>query len=354
MADKPAGEKTEKPTPRRLEKAREEGRIPQSMELPAAFTLIALLGAFVFAGKRLFEWCRYIVIDGLSCRTEFFNSGDSFTEFFGKTFLESITTSMPFYISVLLGGIAASIMMGGVTFSSKTLKWKLEELNVVSGIKRLFSINSVVKLVLSIAKIVIIAIIVINYTRSRLDTISTMQWETIGGILTGISKLLLGAMIRICIALLVMAVLEAAFQKWKYFKDMKMTKQEVKEEMKSQDGSPEVKSKIRQIQFQMASRRMLADVPDANVVVVNPTHVAVALKYDNKTMQAPIVVAKGGDIMCEKIKEIARAHGVPIIRRVSLARTLFSEVEIGRSIPEKLFVAVAEVLAMIYRIKHNR
>ncbi len=354
MPDKPAGEKTEEATPKRIQKAREEGRVAQSQELPAAVGLVALVAVSAFAGPKLIDWFRDLIKEGLSCRIDYIHDGDAFLEFFKQRCADMIWMALPFMVAIMLGGIIATMIMGGITFTLKPLKFKTEELSIPGGFKRLFSMNSLIKLISSIAKIVVIGIIVAIYIRSKMDEIATYQWVEPANLVGVISTFVLGALIRICIALLVIAIAEAAYQKWKYNKNLKMTKQEVKEERKSQDGSPEIKSRIRQLQYQLASRRMLQDVPDANVVIVNPTHYAVAIKYDSKTMPAPIVVAKGSDLMCEKIKEIARANGVPIIRRPVLARNLHANVDIGAIIPEDLFVAIAEVLAMIYRIKHNR
>ncbi len=354
MPDKPAGEKTEDATPKRIQKAREEGRVAQSQELPAAVGLIALVAVSVFTGPKLIAWFSDLIREGLSCKVDYLHDGDAFIEFFTQRCVDMIWMSLPFMVAIMLGGIIATMIISGITFTLKPLKFKTEELSIPNGIKRLFSMNSIVKLVSSVAKMIVIGIIVAFYISSRMDELATYQWVEPANLVQVISSFVLGALIRICIALLVIAIAEATYQKWKYNKNMKMTKQEVKEERKSQDGSPEIKSRIRQLQFQLASRRMLQDVPDANVIIVNPIHYAVAVKYDSKTMAAPIVVAKGSDLMCEKIKEIARANGVPIIRRPSLARNLHANVDIGAVIPEDLFVAIAEVLAMIYRIKHNR
>jgi flagellar biosynthetic protein FlhB len=161
-------------------------------------------------------------------------------------------------------------------------------------------------------------------------------------------------MIRICIALVVIAIADAFYQKWKYIKELKMTRQELKEERKDTEGSPEVKGRIRKVQLGMAMKRMLQEVPKASVVLVNPTHVAVALRYEAKTMEAPVMVAKGADHLAEKIREIARAYGVPIVRRPELARTIYSTVQPGNVIPQTLYAAVAEVLAMIYRLRNRK
>jgi flagellar biosynthetic protein FlhB len=206
----------------------------------------------------------------------------------------------------------------------------------------------------SILKLFFVSIIVWLYIRSNLDAFAAIRWAWSAQILAAMAKIILGLMIRVCIALLVIAIADVLYQKWKYTEDLKMTRQEVKEERKEVEGSPEVKKRIRKIQFEMTLRRMLQEVPKASVVLVNPTHVAVALRYEPKTMEAPVMVAKGADHMAEKIREIARAYGVPVVRKPELARTIYSTVKLGGAIPQTLYVAVAEVLAMIYRLRRRK
>jgi len=203
-------------------------------------------------------------------------------------------------------------------------------------------------------KLFFVSLIVWFYLRSRLNTLAGLRWVWSAQMLDVIARIALGLLIRICVALLVIAVADAFYQKWKYTQELKMTRQEVKQERKETEGSPEVKGRIRRMQIERATRRMMEDVPKASVVLVNPTHVAVALRYDAKTTDAPVVVAKGADHMAEKIREIARAYGVPIIRRPELARTIYASVKPGNPIPENLYVAVAEVLAMIYRLRRRK
>ncbi|MHC4727436.1 MAG: EscU/YscU/HrcU family type III secretion system export apparatus switch protein, partial [Planctomycetota bacterium] len=231
---------------------------------------------------------------------------------------------------------------------------KFDQLNPIAGLKKLVNARSLVKLLLDVLKLLFISLIVWFYLRSRLDMLARLRWAWSAQILVVIAKIILGMMIRIGIVLLVMGIADAYYQKWKYIQELKMTKQEVKEEMRDTLGSPEVKSRIRKLQFQAVLQRMLQEVPKANVVLVNPTHVAVALRYDAETMESPVVVAKGADHLAEKIREIARAYGVPIIRRPELARTIYSTVKLGNPIPETLYVAIAEVLAMIYRLRHRK
>jgi flagellar biosynthetic protein FlhB len=226
--------------------------------------------------------------------------------------------------------------------------------NPAAAIGSLFSPQSGVKLLISTVKIVFITIIVYYYLRNRIDDLVGLRWAWSFELITGITRLIFGVLIRMAIGLLLIGLADLFYQKWKYIQDLKMTKQEVKEEFRSMEGPPEVQRRIRQKQFEIAMRRMLQDVPKANVVVVNPDHVAVALRYDPDSMGAPIVVAKGADHICEKIKEVARAYGVPIIRRPELAREIFATVDLGKAIPEALFVAVAEILALVFRLRRNR
>ncbi|HEV57276.1 MAG TPA: EscU/YscU/HrcU family type III secretion system export apparatus switch protein [Phycisphaerales bacterium] len=233
-------------------------------------------------------------------------------------------------------------------------KLRFDQLNPAVVLKNLFSLQSAVKLLVTILKLVFISTIVYLYLRNRLNTLAALQWAWSLDLLGGIARLILGVLIRLCVGLLIIGVADYIFQRWRHTEGLKMSKHEVKEERRSTEGPPEVQRQIRRKQFEAAMRRMLQKVPKANVVLVNPTHVAVALQYDPKTMHAPVVVAKGADHLCEKIKEVARAYGVPIIRRPSLARELYATVDLDRPIPDKLFVAVAEILALIYRLRAQK
>jgi flagellar biosynthesis protein FlhB len=290
----------------------------------------------------------------MALNNEFMSGPDAFVGFFSSKIIEMTLIMTPFLVALTVAGIAGSIIVGGMTWSMSPLKWKLSTISPIKGTKNLFSLSSVMNLLLSIAKIIIVSVIVYIYFRDKLPSFIELQWLWPVDMPSAIAKPIVGIVTRICIALIAVALIDVAYQKWKYMKDMKMTKQEVKEEHKETDGSPEVKSKIRQMQMAIATKRMLEEVPKADVILVNPTHVAVAIRYDSAVSEAPVVKAKGGDHMCEKIKEIARAYGVPIVRKPKLARTIFKTVKIDEPIPENLFVAVAEVLAMIYRIRQRK
>jgi flagellar biosynthetic protein FlhB len=354
MAEQGAAERTEKPTGRRLSKTRAKGNVPHSQELTSTVALILLIGVLWFTSKSLLSWSITGLKSGLSCQTYMFKDSMSLVHFMNSTIINSTMVILPLLAALFLGGFLSSYSVGGMTNSSKALEFKWGALNPINGLKNLLNVRSIVNLSLSIVKLVFIAVIVWLYLEEKKETFAALRWAWTAEILTGISNLVLGVVIRICVAMLVISLADTWFQKWKYIEDLKMTKQEVKEEHKQQEGSPETKGRIRRLQYAMATKRMLQEVPKANVVLVNPTHYAVAIKYEAGNAEAPVVVAKGADHMAEKIREIARAYGVPIIRRPELTRTIYASVKLGEMIPEYLFVAVAEVLALIYRLRNRK
>jgi flagellar biosynthetic protein FlhB len=328
--------------------------VPQSQEFLSAASLIVLVGVTAFLGPWFVRWSQTMIREGLAADISVMDNAKSFSEFLNGKIIDTMLIASPFVLVLMVTGVGASILISGPTYSPKSLEWKLENLSPIRGLKNLFSPESLVKLVFSIVKLLFIGIIIWFYIEDKLEYLSTLQWLEADKILSAIGSLILGAVIRICLGLVVIGVADLIYHKWRHIEKLKMTKQEVRDENRDTEGAPEVKSRIRRKQYEAAMKRMLQDVPKANVVLVNPTHVAVALQYDPATMKAPVVVAKGGDHLCEKIKDIARSYGVPIIRRPSLARELFASVKLGKPIPDKLFTAVAEVLALIYRLRKNR
>ncbi len=316
--------------------------------------LFALVGILTILSHRVANWAATLTKEGFSCQTRFFSSSEAFINFINTKIADSIFISIPIWFALAAGVILATLAVSGPNFAPEALRLRFDSINPATGLQRLFNGKSFAKLLLSILKLIVVLIIVGAYLSRQVDTLMNLRWAWIGQIITVIGGIIFGVCIRVCIALLVLAVADAMYQKWKYIQELKMTRQEVKQELKDTEGSPEVKVRIRRLQLQMSMKRMLQDVPKAKVVLVNPTHVAVALKYDPPEINAPMVVAKGVDQVAEKIMEIARAHGVPIIRRPELARTIFSTVQIGEIIPQNLYVAVAEVLAMLHRLRKRR
>ncbi|MDD5135277.1 MAG: flagellar biosynthesis protein FlhB [Phycisphaerae bacterium] len=354
MADKPAAERTEQPTPKRLEKAREKGQTPHSQEFDSfASIFVLVMASFFFAGM-FNRWCVSQMVQSFSCSTPMFSDSGAFISYVNSKIISVILITLPFLAALTAGAIVTNLIVGGFTFAPAALAFKFDAINPASGMSNLINTKTMVNFLISIVKLMLVGLIVWWYLNSRLGEFIQLRWTWSITMMTTISKLIFGMLIRICVGLLVIGLVDMLYQKWKYIQDMKMTRQEVKEERKQTEGSPEVKSRIRRIQIEASRRRMLQEVPKATVVLVNPTHVAVAIKYDSKNMDSPVLLAKGADHMSEQIKTIARAYGVPIISRPELARTIYSTVKPGSAIPEMLYVAVAEVLAVVYRMKKQR
>jgi flagellar biosynthetic protein FlhB len=354
MAEQTVAEKTEQPTPRKLQKAKQKGHVPQSQELSSVATLLILIIMVALLGPNLLQWMETELKEGLSAEYSVFASPGVFIKFISNKITDLILVTAPIVAALVAGSVLAGIAVSGLNFSPGALELKFNQLNPVEGLQKLINGRSLVRLLLSILKLLFVSLIVWFYIKNKLDAFADLRWAWSGQMLASISKIILGLLIRVGIALLIISLTDVLYQKWKYIQDLKMTRQEVKQDHKDTEGSPEVKRRVRTIQFQMALKRSLQEVPKATVVLVNPTHVAVALHYDSKTMDAPVMVAKGADHLAEKIREIARAYGVPIVSRPELARTIYSTVKPGQTIPEDLYVAVAQILAMIYRLRHKK
>ena len=354
MAEQPVAEKTHQPTFRKLQKARDRGNLPQSQELLSVATLLVLIAMVTLLGPSLMNWFVVHIKHGLSCENVVFSDTEAFIAFINRKIISLLLVILPILAALFLSAVLAGVAISGINFAPRAVGFELNKLNPVTGFGNLVNVRSFVKLLTSILKLLCVSLVVWFYIRSRLEVFASLRWSWSAGILAVTAKLILGLLIRVGVVMLLIGIADVIFQKWKYIHDLKMTRQEAKQDRKDTEGSPEVKGRIRRIQVEMASRRMLREVPKASVVLVNPTHVAVALRYDSSEMEAPIMVAKGADQLAERIREIARAYGVPIIRRPELARTIYSTVKPGNPIPEALYVAVAEVLGMIYRLRRKK
>jgi flagellar biosynthetic protein FlhB len=302
----------------------------------------------------LMRWAQMELREGMTAHTIVFADAKTFTAFAYRKTLGLLLVMAPILAALAVASAAACIAVGGLNYAPGALEFNFNQFNPISGFGKLVNGRSLVKLVMSILKLILVSLIAWKYLWDKLPVMASLRWAWSGQMLAVIGEIILGLMTRIGVALVVVAVADAFYQKWKYRQELKMTRQEVRQEHKDLEGSPEIKRRIRTVQFETAARRMLKDVPKATVVLVNPTHVAVALRYEAKTMAAPVMVAKGADLLAERIREIARAYGVPVVSRPELARTIFATVEPGQTIPENLYVAVAEVLALIYRLRHKK
>ncbi len=354
MPDKPAQEKTEEPTPERLRKARERGNVLQSKEIASAFILVALLVVLALFARNMYGFFVFQVREGLTLNAGTSADLTGYSNLLKAKVAQSVLAILPFLIAGAGMSIFSGLIVGGWSYSPRAVTLKFNKLNPVTGLLNMMSLRSLVTLLTALIKLGIMVAIIWSYLDGRLGEVMHLRWETPEGSLVGIARLVFGLLVRVAVGMLGIALIDWAYQRWNYRKQLRMTKQEVKQEMKDKELSPQVRGRIRGIQIEMARKRMLQEVPTADVVLTNPTHVAVALRYDPANMQSPTVVGKGPDLLGEKIKEIARSHDVPIVQRPELARTIYNTVEVGEPIPETLFVAVAEVLAMIYRTRNKR
>lgn len=354
MADKPAAEKTEQPTPRKLSKARQEGQVAQSQELVSAVTLMVLILSVTFMGRPLLAWFESCVESSVSEPIDAFRDAGAFASYMNAQIIDAVVLILPILIVLSLAAIATSLAVGGFVLSTKSIEFKLDSINPSSVIQKLFSARSAVRLLMSIVKLLLVGLIAWYYIQSKLEMLAAIRWAWSLQILTTICQIIFGLCLRTGIAIIILGLVDAYYQKWQHTKDLKMTKQEVRQERKDEQGSPEIKSRIRRIQLQMSRKRLTETVPKASVVLVNPTHVACALQYDPKAMAAPILLVKGADEQAQRIMQIARSHGIPIVRRPEAARAIYATVKPGQPIPESLYIVVAEVLAMIYRIRQKK
>ena len=349
MADN--DDKTEQPTGKKIADARNKGQVPRSKEAGTFFVLIGgVLSIWAFSSF-LGSGLRQIIINSFSLTRDQIYSVDEFRRIFVQNILSIAIPIIGVAFCVFVLAIVGNIMIGGYNFSQEALKPKFNKLNPITGISRIFSLNSIIELVKGIFKVVFIASFCYFALSGRIHEVMGLSYiDPHAGIKRAISLLFQFMVIVVC-AIIPIIMIDVPYQKWHYLKQLRMSKQEVKDEYKDTEGNPQIKGKIKQLQFQMAARRMMQEVPAADVVVTNPTHFAVAIKYDPEGETAPLVVAKGVDEIAEKIKEIARESGVPVIPIPPLARSLYYTTDLNKEIPRGLFKAVASLLAWVMGMK---
>jgi flagellar biosynthetic protein FlhB len=352
MPETAGQERTEKATPKKREEARKKGQVAISREVSSAVVLLASLGFFYFAGSWMF-WS----LSGVMTRvfqnigTLRFDNIDDASVFSLEVLTRLFEILIPFLLPLAILGFAANILQVGFKITTEAIAPKLNKLNPISGMKRFVSIKSLVELAKSVVKILFIGTIAYFLVKSDMKAFPLLVHQDVGQILVFIARVSLKLSFFVCLALIILGILDFLYQRWQYQEDLKMTKQEVKDEQKQTYGDPKVKSRIRSMQLEMARRRMMEAVPEADVVITNPTHLAIALKFRAEEMVAPLVVAKGAGHVAQRIKEIATEHQVALVEDKPLAQALFKMVELGDYIPAELYRAVAEVLAYVYRLR---
>ena len=357
-ADGEGGEKTEPATDKKLRDARDEGKVAKSKELTAAFDLIVLflvLKVFMsFVGEKLLGFFSYIynrMPDFLN-ETQKDMSLVTVRNFMNDIILQFLLTCLPFFIFGVVVTILVSIVQVGWKVTTKPMAPKLDKFNPINGFKRIFSKDAIFELIKSVLKIGVILYMAYSSIKSHQNDIFILYELPLKRAVALVGDIIINTGLKISIVYLIVGIVDYIYNKHKFNEDMKMTKQEVKDEFKNTEGDPAIKGQQRKRMQEASQRRMMQDVPKADVVITNPTHFAVAIKYDADTNQAPVVTAKGQDYVAMKIKEIARDNNIRIVENKPLARMLFHNVELGAEIPPELYQSVAEILAMIYKENH--
>lgn len=355
--DGEGGEKTEPATAKKLREAREDGKVAKSKELTAAFDLIVLFlvlkvfvatagNGFLTVFRHVYKLMPDFVTDNaVDVSTRAVNS------FFLPVFTQMLVISAPFFAFGFAITLIINILQVGWKVSTKPMKPKLDRFNPISGFKRIFSKDSVFELFKSILKIGVIMYIAYTSIKDQANHIFILYDMPLGQAIGLCGEIIIDAGLKISLVYLVVGIADFIYQKFRFNEEMKMTKQEVKDEYKNTEGNPEIKGRQRQRMREASRRRMMQDVPKADVVITNPTHLAIAIKYEPEAYRAPIVLAKGEDSLAQKIRETAREHNIEIVENKPLARMLYANVDVGGEIPPELYQAVAEILAMVYNIR---
>ena len=352
MADNEDGqEKTEEPTSKRLQDAKRKGQIARSKELNTmAITLIggmALVGMSGHLGQELSE----IMTQAFTIAREEMFDPTALLRRLVSAVKDALLMLIPFFAVVVAVAIGSSVALGGIAVSGEAMAPKLSKLNPLKGLKRIFSVKGLVELLKALAKFLLVGGATALVLWVSLEEFIGLSRMELGPAVSELATLIGGSFILIATTLIQIAMVDVPFQLWDHKKQLKMTKQEIRDEMKETEGRPEVKGRIRSLQREMAQRRMMEEVPKADVIVTNPTHYAVALRYDQFSMQAPKVVAKGTDLVAANIRRIGSEHNVPVIEAPMLARAIHAHSELGENIPAGLYLAVAKLLAYVFQLR---
>lgn len=352
MADQASdAEKTEQPTAKRLQEARDRGQLARSRELTTAAVMIACTAVLLVQGGPMAAALGRVLAGGLAIDRERLLDPSQLTGALGAAVVDGLLAIVPVLLVATIASLLAPLALGGWVFSGAGLVPKFDRLNPVSGLGRVFSANGLVELVKALLKFVVVGAIAggVVWWLMR-DMVALGSLPTAAGIGRAAHLLALAFLLMSC-GLAVIAAVDAPWQWWHHRQQLMMTREEVREEFKESEGRPEVKSRIRDLQRKYSKRRMMADVPRADVVVTNPTHYAVALKYDPQKMRAPRVLAKGRDLIALEIRKLAEASRVPVFESPTLARVLHGSTDLGREIPAGLYLAVAQVLSYVYQLR---
>lgn len=349
-----AQERTERATPKRLREARERGQVPRSRELSTALLLLAGSGAFLALGGYLAGGLAALTRETLAYDRARALADDAMLIALGDGLIRAVVVLAPVFGLAVLVSLLAPLALGGWALSGRALRFDWQRLDPVRGLGRVFSLRGLTELAKALAKFGVVAALAVWLLLRLAPELVRLGAEPVEQGLTHTASLLGWALLALSAGMLLVAAVDVPFQLWDHARNLRMTRQEVRDELKETEGKPEVRSRIRRLQQEIARRRMMTEVPKADVVVTNPSHYAVALRYDPARMRAPVVVAKGADLIAAQIRRVAAAHGVPFLPAPPLARALYYATELNREIPAGLYVAVARVLAWVYQLKQAR
>ncbi len=353
MAEDTAQERTEQATAKRLREAREEGQVPRSRELTTMAMMLSSSGGFLLLGPSVIEGLDKLFHERLTLTKSQLFDDATITTALKDTVTHTLEVMAPFLILMTIVALLAPMALGGINFSGKALVFKWDRLNPIEGLKKLFGPRGLMELVKALAKFSVVAVVAVLVLWHWSGQLISLGMQPLRPALSQAIYLLAWSMLLISAALMLIAAVDVPFQLWDFSRQMKMTRQEIKDEFKETDGRPEVKSRVRRMQREFSRRRMMSEVPKADVVVVNPQHFAVALKYDQDSMGAPVVVAKGADYVALQIRSIARSSHVPILSAPALARAIYYSTELNKEVPAGLYVAVAKILAYVYQLRRK-
>jgi len=350
MPEQPGGDKTLPASPLKRQRAREDGKVAKSQDLVSAGALLAALLALRLMGPASFNRLTGVMYYYLGSFPDKIQDLENPQRFAIELIWVAVPIMLPFMLVMMLVGVLLNVMQIGILFTAKPLMPRLDKLNPITGLANLFTLRSFIELVKSILKVTLAVWIVWLTVKTRREQFVNLMAATPEALPAAVGGMIVMIWWRVAAAMLVLGLLDYGFQRWQYERDLMMTTQEARQELREFEGDPRIRQRVRQIQRQMAMQRMMGEVPRADVVITNPTEYAVALRYDAASMRAPVVVAKGARILAERIRTIAVENDVPIVRKPELARTLYRTIDVNQPVPEDLFRAVAEVLAYVYQI----
>ncbi len=346
--------KTEQATPKRTQDARKKGQVAKSREVSSALIMVACLTYFYFGTGGIIDRMMEVMKGSFHDLNRVELTVDALQLLVMTLLVKTLVIVLPLLLTLMAAGIVANLMQVGFIFSGEPLQPKLSKISPLNGLKNLFSFKTIAELLKSIFKISVVGIIAYLTIRTEIVDVLPLMEQSPWQIMMHIGQVSFKILFATCWVLIVLALLDYLYQHWEHGRSLRMSKQDLRDEYKNTEGDPLIKSRIRRLQREMAMRRMMTKVPTADVVITNPTHLAVALKYDQARMSAPVVVAKGANLIAQRIKEIAKENGVSVVENKPLAQVLYRMVDIMEAIPDNLYQAVAEVLAYVYRLKSKQ